>query len=35
VAGRDTDTRVTFEFPKSGRMTLIARFLRVADDGLN
>ena len=35
VSGEGKDTKVVVDFPDAGRKTIFAKFLRVADDGLN
>src|SRR5262249_51346714 len=35
VSGEGKDTKVVVDFPAAGRKTIIAKFLRAADDSLN
>ena len=35
VSGQGKDTKVIVDFPQAGRKTIFAKYLRVADDGLN
>ena len=35
ISGQGKDTKVIVDFPQIGRKTVFAKFLRIADDGLN
>ena len=35
ISGSGKDTKVIVDFPQAGRKTVFAKFLRIADDGLN